>query len=215
MKPYTWLVLLFLTFSLPVNAQTEAEEDESGDPVPKFRPFNGNTKIISFSMGFPNLYRTGYDEPAGYTHLKTTGFGPLFAKLEIGAWDAIGIVPSFGYSTFHYSYYGWAYFGGYKQQVVYYDDVNTINLSLAANYHFKKWITQPRLDVYAGGGLCMNYLRYRYGNIPPYKEPNAKTVFYPIGHLGARYYIDPIFGLSAEGGYDGLSILQLGFSVRF
>ncbi len=177
--------------------------------------FSKGSKIISFGMGFPNLYRISYKEPEGYTHIKTTGFGPLYAKFEIAIADNIGLNPSFGYGTFHYSYFGLAYHPGYTEQVIYYDDVNTLSLALTANFHLKSLITNPKLDVYFGGGFAMNYLKYRYGNIPPYKEPETKTKFVPAARVGVRYYFDPILGAFAEAGYDGLSVLQLGLSVRF
>ncbi len=202
----------------PNKTDEQAAKDDEQPTKPRKQltnSFDHKTRIFSFALGFPNLYRVDYEEPAGYTHIKTTGFGPIYAKFEIAATDAIGIVPAFGYSTFHYSYYGWAYFPGYQQQVIYYDDVNTLHLSLSANYHFNQWITNPHIDLYAGVGIAMNYLRYRYGNIPPYREPESKTQFRPLGRVGLRYYFDATFGVFAEAGYDGFSVGQLGISVRF
>jgi hypothetical protein len=177
--------------------------------------FTSNTKLISFGLGFPNLYRIRYDEPAGYTHIKTSGFGPFYAKFEFAAMENIGLAASFAYSTFHYSYYGLASFPFGQQQIIYYDDVNTLNLSLSGNYHFGKWISNPRLDAYAGLGLSANYLKSRYGNIPPYRVPDSRAEIFPLVRAGARYYLTPIFSLYGEAGYDGLSIVQLGFSVKF
>ena len=168
-----------------------------------------NGKIISFGIGFPNLYRVSYDAPSGYTHLSTAGFGPVYAKFEFSAFDYVGLAASFGYSTFHYSYYD------YSPHVIHYDDVNTLQLSLSGNYHFHQWITNPRLDVYAGAGLAVDYQKYSYGNIPPYRSPEYKAHIYPLVRAGARYYLDHTFGLYGEAGYDGLSVVQLGFSVRF
>lgn len=166
-------------------------------------------------MGFPNIYRYSYDEPQGYTHIKTTGFLPVHLKLEKAITNKIGLVAGIAYSTFHYSYYGWAYFPGYKQQVIYYDDVNTLSWSFSANYHFDKLINNPRLDTYAGAGACINYLHYRYGNIPPYREATSKIQLLPQVRAGIRYYIDPSFSAYSELGFDGLSIWQLGVSLSF
>lgn len=205
MKPF--FIFTLLLFSLRSAAQTEQKAEETGI---KSKPaFSINTKIVSFGIGFPNLYRMNYDEPSGFTHLKTSGFGPLYAKFEVGAFDHVGLVVSFGYSTFHYSYYG------YSPQVVHYDDVNTLSLGFSGNYHFTKWIKNPKLDLYAGAGVAVDYQKLVYGNIPPFKEPERKAHIYPVVRAGARYYLDRSFGVFAEGGYDGLSLAQLGFSVRF
>ena len=206
MRPYLLIIsislLPFFSIAQKPNGNSREVQSKAGFG------FNSKTRIISFGLGVPNLYRINYDEPPGYAHVKTTGFGPIYAKFEIAATGNIGIVPAFGYSTFHYSYQD-------PLRIIYYDDVNTINLSLSGNYHFKKLFSNPRVDFYAGLGIAMNYLRSLYGNIPPYKQPESKTYFKPCGRIGMRYYIDPIFGLYAEGGYDGLSILQLGLSVKF
>jgi hypothetical protein len=203
MRPFLTLIL-FIGFTVAGYAQ---EQSEAGQGTVS-SSFSTNTKIISFGIGFPNLYRTGYNEPSGYTHIKTTGFGPFYAKLEFAAFKNVGLVTSFSYSTFHYSYFG-------RPGIIYYDDVNTLSFSLSGNYHFSNWITNPRLDVYAGGGLAVDYQKYTYGNIPPYKSPEHKAHIYPLVRGGARYYLDNIFGLYGEAGYDGLSVIQLGFSVRF
>lgn len=214
MKALLTPILFMLSFG--AGAQTGAITGAEPAPIHRFQhSFGPGTRLLSFGMGLPNLYRINYNVPDGYSHVKTTGFGPLYARFEIAASDNIGISPAFGYGTFHYSYFGWAYHPGYQEPVIYYDDVNTMNLSLVANLHFNRWINNPRLDVYAGGGVAMNYLRCRYGNIPPYKTPESKTSFTPAGKLGARYYTTPIVGLFAEAGYDGLSVVNLGFSVRF
>lgn len=210
------ITILLLSATIVVNAQEIAAVKRNNTST--FSPsFTNKTKIISFGLGFPNLYRIKYDEPAGYTHLKTSGFGPFCAKLEFGAFDNLGLVTSFGYSTFHYSYYDFAYYPAPTppQEVIYYDDVNILNLSFSANYHFNKWIKVNRLDTYAGAGLGVDYFQYRYGNIPPYRERESKAAIFPVGRVGARYYFDKTLSLYGETGYDGISIIQLGFSVKF
>jgi hypothetical protein len=211
MKPNLLLIFLF-SFFTQLQAQTVEGTTAEYDPKGFGSSFDSKTKIVSFSMGFPNLYRISYDEPAGYKHIKTTGFGPFYGKFEFAGFDHVGLCASFAYSTFHYSYYD---IPSHQRQVIYFDDVNTLSLTLSANYHFNKWITNPRLDVYAGAGMAANYLRYRYGNIPPYREAESKSEVHPLFRAGGRYYIDPIFGVFGEAGYDGLSIIQLGFSVKF
>jgi hypothetical protein len=214
MKPLLITLLLFI-----INPFAKSQEAETGKRIDysgRFTTsFDRHTKIISFGLGFPNLYRIRHDEPAGYTHIKTSGFGPFYAKVEFAAMRNLGLVSSFAYSTYHYSYYGLAIFPPGPQQVIYYDDVNTLNISFSANYHFSNSIKNPKLDTYAGLGLSANYLRSRYGNIPPYREPDSRAEIFPLFRVGARYYFDPILGLYGEAGYDGLSIVQLGFSVRF
>lgn len=203
MRPFLTL-MLFISFIVSGYAQ---EQSEAGHKIVS-SGFGNNTKIISFGIGFPNLYRSSYNEPAGYTHIKTTGFGPFYAKLEFSAFKNFGLVTSFAYGTFHYSYFG-------RPGIIYYDDINTLALSLSGNYHFANLITNPKLDIYAGTGLSVDYQKYTYGNIPPYRSPEHKAHIYPVLRAGARYYLDNIFGLYGEAGYDGLSVVQLGFSVRF
>jgi len=202
MKPCI-TVLVFLGFSLTVAAQ----KNDSKNAVPG-TSYSSGAKIISLGIGFPNLHRIRYETPAGYTHLKTTGFGPVYARFEYAAFDKVGLVASLSYSTFHYAYYG------YSPSVIHYDDANTATFSLSGNYHFTRWITNPHLDTYAGVGLSVDYQRQVFGNIPPYKSPETKAYLHPVLRAGARYYLDPGFGLFGEAGYDGLSVVQLGFSVR-
>lgn len=186
-------------------AQQAAETTGNAGGLPAF---SQRTRVLSLGLGFPHLYRIGYEVPAGYTHLKTTGFGPLYAKFELPATDHIGLVTSLGYGTFHYSYFG------YSPQVVHYDDVNTFALSLSANYHFSHWVRSPRADIYAGAGLSVDYQKYSYGNIPPYRPSENKAHIYPLFRVGARYYPGQNFGVFGEAGYDGLSIVQLGFCLK-
>jgi hypothetical protein len=214
MKPA--LITLLLIFSVHFAGAQEVPVNIEGKTLQGYdQPFNSRTKLISFGLGFPNLYRISYDEPQGYTHIKTSGFGPFYAKFEFAAMENLGLAASFAYSTFHYSYYGLASFPFGQQQIIYYDDVNTLNLSLSGNYHFGKWIKNPRLDAYAGFGLSASYLKSRYGNIPPYRAPDSRAEIFPLVRAGARYYFTPIFSLYGEAGFDGLSIIQLGFSVKF
>jgi len=203
MKPFLKRLLVLIAALMPA-AKTPGQT-----PLQQTSSFEPATKIISFGLGFPNLYRIRYDEPAGYHHLKTSGFGPLYARFEFAAFDHVGLLATFGYATFHYVYYG------NSPQVVHYDDVNTLNFSLAGSYHLNKWMTHPKLDLYAVAGLAADYQKYTYGNIPPYRSPETKAHMYPVLKVGGRYYLDRTFGLFGEAGYDGLSIAQLGFSVRF
>ena len=214
MKPFL-ITLSLLLSAYMCRAQSSPEVTTLERRKGFTNSFDENTRIISFGLGFPNLYRIRYDEPAGYTHIKTSGFGPMYAKFEFAAFRNVGLVSCFGYSTFHYSYFGVASHPTGPQQVIYYDDVNTLNLAISANYHFADWIDNPRQDLYAGLGVGVNYLKSRYGNIPPYRSPESRAELVPVIRAGGRYYLDPIFGLYGELEYDGLSILQLGFSVRF
>ena len=215
MKTFLITTLLFFLIG-PCSLLGQEKGDEAAvSNADRFTSsFDSHTRLVSFGIGFPNLYRINYNEPTGYTHIKTSGFGPFYAKFEFAAMPHLGLAASFAYSTFHYSYYGLAYFLA-PQQVIYYDDVNTLNISLSDNYHFNRWIKNPRLDAYAGLGLSANYLRSRYGNIPPYRVPDSRAEMFPLVRAGARYYFDPIFSLYGEAGYDGLSVVQLGFSVKF
>jgi hypothetical protein len=214
MKP-AFLTLLLVLSVVVAGAQEVPVPVVGKTPQGFDKQFDSRTKLLSFGLGFPNLHRISYNEPKGYTHIKTSGFGPFYARFEFAAFQNLGLAASFAYSTFHYSYYGLSSFPSGPQQVIFYDDVNTLNISLSANYHFGKWITNPRLDAYAGLGLSASYLKSRYGNIPPYRSPETNAEIYPLVRAGARYYLNPIFSLYGEAGYDGLSIIQLGFSVKF
>jgi hypothetical protein len=207
MKPL--LIILFLISASIADGQVDVISDKTYATYSN--SFDQHTQIISFGFGLPNLYRMQYEEPVGYHHVKTTGFGPVYFKFEFAGFKNVGLQASYAYSTFHYSYDG----GTGQAQPIFYDDVNAMNLTLSGNYHFGQWIANPRLDLYAGAGVCISYLRYRYGNIPPYKEPSSKAGFLPVGRVGIRYYINPILSFYLEAGYDGLSIIQPGFSVRF
>jgi hypothetical protein len=157
--------------------------------------FSKNTGILSFGLGFPNLINNSYNNFGG--------FGPVYAKYEHGIMDEISIGGYLAAGFGNYRY-GW---NSYK--------VNVFGFSGAVlgYYHFNKLIPVSKLDVYAGIGFGFRSLAYKTdnGNFEP--DNDFDPLF--IAKVGARWYFTQSFAVYAESGYDKMSSVNLGVSLRF
>lgn len=158
---------------------------------------------LTFGLGFPNQSAKGYFTVGEYR----MGFGPIYAKYEYGLMDEIGLGARLSYAT-----------GGHKL-----GNVKATNDAFAASflgyYHFNKLIPVKQLDVYAGAGIGFrhrNYERihYRNNNDVHITSHNQFNVM-PVVVLGAKWYFTKTFGVYAEGGWDGMSQVNLGVALKF
>src|SRR5690606_28213338 len=130
------------------------------------------------------------------------GFGPVYAKYEHGIMDEIGLG---GYIA--------AGFGNYFHGANHKINVFGISAAFLGYYHFNKLIPVSKLDVYAGVGVGFRSLAYqaKSGNW----EPENRFSALPVFKVGARWYFTQSFGVYAESGYDNMSSVNLGITLRF
>lgn len=166
--------------------------------------FSRHAGLLTFSYGVPNLSGTGSD----YWDDDRIGFGPAYVKYEHGLLDEIGIG---GYAAFAGTRYSYGNSGNR-----YHDKVFAFSMGALAYYHFNKLIPVRNLDVYAGVGLGGRQLTYTYDD--DYKgnrDDHSKFTVFPVGKVGARYYFTHLFGVYAEAGYDKMSDVNAGITLRF
>lgn len=198
MKRIRLVALLMIAISLLsfnfVNAQNEErdfynykyKERNSGS-------FDKNTNLINLGFGFPNQLR--YNSGAG--------FGPLYVKYEHGILDEIGIGGELGFATARTS-------RNFIHQAY---RRSGFNLGISGFYHFNKFIPVKRLDVYVGLGVGAQIISYSNDFGMQDQSADASPVF--ISKAGARWYFTPGFAAYLEAGYDNLSYLNLGVTLRF
>ncbi len=154
--------------------------------------FSQETALLSFGIGFPNLavhnYWTG----------SSSGFGPIYAKYEHGFLrDEVGlgghVATAFGSYSDYLSIFAWS-------------------VGVRGYYHFNKLIPVEKLDVYAGAGLSMRNRSYNYDD-NSISDNNEFTVGFDAV-VGARYYFSDGFAAYLETGYDYMSSVNLGVTLR-
>ena len=160
--------------------------------------YNKATNLLTFSYGFPNVSVSGYS----YKGHNRVGFGPVYAKYEHGIVDEIGIGGQMALSGGRYDY-------GNNQR----ESVNTIHFAVLGYYHFNKLIPVRQLDVYAGSGLGFRNRAVRYSD--DFYDNDRGTDVTLVVKVGARYYIKDNFAFYGEAGYDDMSDVNLGVTLRF
>jgi hypothetical protein len=167
--------------------------------------FSRSTGILSFGFGFPNRSGTDFNYWGG--NERRLGLGPGYIKYEHGIIDEIGIGGYVAAAASRFKY-------GPDRR--YTDRVFSVSVGAMGYYHFNKLIPVRALDVYAGVGLGIRQLTYTYdddfnGN----RDDRTDFDAIPLFKVGARYYFTRMFGVYAEGGYDDMSDVNLGISLRF
>jgi hypothetical protein len=164
--------------------------------------FDRNTSILSLGYGVPNRTAARYDF---WNDANRVGFGPIYLKYEHGIIDEVGI-----------GIYGAMAASQHKHGPNNRFRDRTLALSFGAMgyYHFNKLIPVRQLDVYAGAGLGFRHQVYHYDD--DFRDDSIND-FDPLAlfKVGARYYFTRGFGVYAEGGYDGMSDVNLGITFRF
>ena len=180
--------------------------------------FEKGKTIITGGQGFGNLTKAvlkAYQDEAGY---KANSLGPIFAKVEYGVSDKVGIginVAHRGLSATYKNEYEETDEEGNTQTKTTTDKLTWNNTSVLArlNIHFAK---SEKLDAYWGAGLG-----YRFGSFKIKSESSDVNedipVVNPFGFettIGVRYYFIPNLGVYAEAGIAKAPI-QFGLSAAF
>jgi len=170
--------------------------------------FSRETGIFSLGYGFGND-GLGYNYVSGSSRTSRVNLGPVYLKYEHGIIrDEIGLGGHLAIAN------TWNRYDNGTNR--YTDNVSAVSFAMLGYYHFNKLIPVPRLDVYAGTGVSVRTVSYRYDS-DFYENPNntSETNVYIIGKIGARYYVKRNFGFYAEAGMDRMSDLNLGISFMY
>ncbi|HOX82262.1 MAG TPA: hypothetical protein PLJ60_04540 [Chryseolinea sp.] len=155
------------------------------------------SSIISFGLGFPNVAPNAYGG--------NSGFPPLYVKYEHGFLrDEVGLG---GYVSTGFGETGNYY--GVGNPVGYQTNFFAFSIAVLGYYHFNKLIPIEKMDVYAGAGLAFKNVSY---DDQDYYDNDA-TITVPV-KVGIRYYIKPAFAFYAESGWDGMSAINLGVTLK-
>ncbi len=168
--------------------------------------FDRTSGLLSIGIGFPN--RSGADFDFWGGNERRNGIGPLYFKYEHGLIDELGLG---GYAAIAASRYKYGPDRRYTDRAV------SLSAGFLAYYHFNKLIPVRKLDVYAGVGVGVRQLSYTYDDRLTENRDDDRTSFdaMPVVKVGARYYFNNVFGVYGEGGYDNMSDVNLGITVRF
>jgi hypothetical protein len=210
------LYFTILFMAVAVMAKAQGAPVDSAVAETQRAAYVRHSTILSLGVGFMDLYKSGYKLPNGFADKQSSGFTPVYLKVEYGLGKHFGLAANFMYDGFyetyaqHYYYYGTVYSRYIK------DQVHAFQAGLLVNYHFAELIPVKRLDVYIAAGGCLN--RVAHNNMPQDDttvQSQTKHGAVPVAKLGLRYNISSHAAIYAEGGYDGASIFGVGFSCRF
>jgi len=208
MKKY--FTVLFVLISIVSQGQ-----QDTAVKYTRHAPYERHELTVGIALGFIDAYRHSYSLPSGFEKGNTSGFAPIYAKVEYGVSRDVSIAALFGYDAFQYNY-GQEYTGNNGPFTRYVNNnTRVLSAGLVAFYHLGKVIPVKHLDPYVGIGLSLNNIRY--GAQP---QGDSIVVLYnhtvtPYLKAGARYYISSVYSVFADAGYDQHTIFDVGFSCRF
>jgi hypothetical protein len=202
--------ILFTLVSISLYARPDTASNAA-----KYTTYERHSVIASVSLGFADFYRQYYSLAPGFEKSNTSGFAPVYFKIEYALSNTFSLAASFGYdaflSNFKQDYVGNN--GPFTRYIA--NNTRILSGGLVAYYHLGKVIKVKHLDPFVGVGLSLNNIRY--GAYPQGDSTLTKfdhTVT-PYLKAGARYYISSIYSIFGDVGYDQHSIVSLGFSCRF
>ena len=208
----TCLTLLLSMCAITVWAQQDTTIKKR---LPAQAYYQRGSVIPSFSFGFVDAYRTNYSLPDGFAKNNTSGFVPLYIKVEYGLTRNVGLAATFCYDAFNYNF-SQQYVGNNGPFLRYKTNAfRSISGGLVAYYHLGNLIRVRRLDPFVGIGLSVNNIRqnaYPQGDSTSLRVDHTTDLYLK---LGARYYISRKVSVYADAGYDNHTIISLGVSCRF
>ena len=210
MKQFFFILFIFSSFA----ARPQQDTATVHKPV-MHKAFERYSTIATVSVGFIDQYRQNYTLPEGYQKSNTSGFAPLYAKLEYAVSKDISIAATMSYDAFIYNYNQFytsntGTFTRYRT-----DDLRILSGGATAFYHFASFIHVRSLDPFIGVGISLNNVRY---SAYPQGDTAAVNLTHPVTlslRAGVRYYISPQCSFFGDVGYDKQSIFSLGISCRF
>ncbi|MES2701802.1 MAG: hypothetical protein V4649_04140 [Bacteroidota bacterium] len=193
-------------------------QDTVRNELPAMCASAGNVRhkiIATVAVGFIDNYRTSYSLPAGFEKSNTTGFAPVYGKLEYGLTPKITIAAIMSYDAFVYNYN--QLYDGHNGAIRRYraDRFRAFSGGIAGTYYFKPIGSGRPLQPFASIGVSLSNIRhsaYPQGDSTVVRKEHALS---PYLKVGARYFITDKFGVYADAGYDRQSFFSLGVSCYF
>src|SRR4051812_33086091 len=102
------LLLSFLFFCGATQAQTVSATPEAKKvkPVDTLQSsFIRHSVIATLAIGFIDGHRTGFSVPAGFERNNTSGFAPVYGKVEYGVSNHVSLGLMLGYDNYFGNYY--------------------------------------------------------------------------------------------------------------
>ncbi|MBS1948445.1 MAG: hypothetical protein JST47_11830 [Bacteroidetes bacterium] len=163
--------------------------------------FENATNVVNLGIGVGDVFwGAGYSgAPVSFNASFDRG---VTDKLGIGYIGAGGII---GYTSRTYN--------TYSNGITYKTRYSGLLIGVRATYHFAlNGEISEKLDPYAG--LVAGYVITSHsGDENPYY--NGPSAFRPGAFAGAHYYFSPNFGAFAEVGYNVISVLNTGLTIKF
>lgn len=207
-----YLLILFTLLSVTAFCQ---QDSAGGNLSIPHAPYERHSTIATLSVGFIDQYRHDYTLPKGFEKSNTSGFAPIYGKLEYAVNKHLSIAATFAWDNFVYNYnqLDTGYNGVIKRYHT--NQFRLYNAGVAAFYHLGSLIHIKHLDPFIGAGISLNNIHYSafpQGDSVIARSTHTLT---PYFKAGARYYITSKYSFYADAGYDQHSIFSLGFSCRF
>lgn len=178
--------------------------------------FSQGKIVFSAGYGFPNLNKSLFSAYKSYPAYSASGFGPLHVKAEYGLTDKIGLGLSVNIVQ---SKSEWDVTDMFTSETLYREGFKFSSFAANArfNYHF---VTNEKIDLYAGAGLGYNYSKSTYFNNDTLLGglnivPTIPSLI-PIGietTVGIRFYPTQNIGVFSELGYSK-SLFQVGIVFK-
>jgi opacity protein-like surface antigen len=203
--------IYFAIFFALMSLTARSQQDTAVGNRLSHAPFERHTTVATLSVGFIDPYRS-YTVPAGFEKSNTSGFVPVYLKVEYAVNKRLGIAGVFAYDGFVYNYN--QLYNGYNGIIRRYhaNNFRLFSGGINAFYHFGK---SHRFDPFIGAGISLNNIHYSaYPQGDSTVEKSDHTISLCI-RAGARYYITDKYSLFGDVGYDNQSIFSLGVSCRF
>lgn len=159
--------------------------------------FNNGDNLLNLGIGLGSPYFG-----AGYS--ASLPINPT-VSFEHGFTDAIsaGATVSYASSKYNYNLVGTPY--SIKESATY--------LGVRGSYHFNAlWNIPDKFDVY--GGASLGYVIVSVSDSQGYAASAASGAGFGV-FAGGKYYFQPSLAIYAELGYQSLSVLNAGITLKF
>lgn len=164
--------------------------------------FERGASLLTLDYGVGSLGTIG-GLIGGYSRVP---IGPVYLRYEIGIMDEVGIGAYIAPGFVRYRLTN-------VNSTTYDQNQLTLGSGLMGYYHFNKLIPVSKLDVFAGTGVSFRVINDSWPNSTRASETTFR-VGIPV-KVGARWYFSDGFGVHLESGYDHLSYLQAGITLKF
>lgn len=209
----TVLLMTLSGFAQTISAQPDAQPMKKADTFTT--AVAAHSWLASISFGFINGYRQEWSVPSGFEKNNTSGFTPIYGRLEYMTSRHVGIAATVVYNEYYANYYRLYTGNGQEYKRGKTDMTLVYSGGLSINYHLGSIIPVKKMDVFITGGFLLNSIHH--SALP--QGDSIVTVtdrsITPVLKAGVRYYISNRSSFIADAGYDKQSIFSLGYSCRF